>query len=101
MADLPKKGQQTVKPVDSYRSIYQNQNPVDISKPKSKELSVTVTGTVECETIMQNCYRADAEIKSNRYNGGNSGPYIRGYAEGSMGSRPSEFGGKIGWRWNW
>ena len=99
MADLPTKGQQTLKPVDSYRSIYQNQNPVDISKPKSKELSATVTGTVKCEPITQSC-RADAEIKSNRHNG-NSGPYIGGHAEASMGSRSSEFGGKIGWRWNW
>ena len=61
MADLPKKVQQTVKPVTGYRSIYQNRLPVDLSKTKSKEFSGTVTGAVQCETITQNChYQADA-----------------------------------------
>ena len=79
---------------------------VDLSAGISKKLSSTskldVTGTVGSDTTMQNrYYQADAEINSNRYNGGNSGPYIGGHASGSIGSRPTGFGGRIGWKWNW
>ena len=79
---------------------------VDLSAGISKKLSGTstldVTGAVGCDSTMQNrYYQADAEINSNRYNGGNSGPYIGGHASGSIGSRPTGFGGRIGWKWNW
>ena len=60
--------------------VEERANTVNLSKTIPKELSRTskldVKGIVGSDTTMQKpYYGADVEINSNRYNGGNSGPY--------------------------